>query len=380
LASWAYFKRYSGTLAEYQTYKQANLTMVQAPIGTQSQNANAAGLGLLIGSWEGLWNNQPEKLNFYVNYPSTDSKTVWGYMLEDEPASPDIMDKLAEATGYIYRNDKRDALPIVNLLPSYGTSWRQYFSTYADYIDYYVDSVKPAVLCYDHYPALADGSYREDYYSNMEIIRTKSLENNIGMFGFVQSIDLGLNYRDPNEAEIMWQVNSLLTYGAKGIFYYNYRIDEENWGDGLVTHQDGLATDAYYTVQRINDELSNIGNILLSLKSTGIYHTGQTPTDTTAYYTGAIPCILAFSGDEFLLGTFTNIDDQSDKSVYLMITNKRRLPGSDSASLTASASLDVSAAKSVYMYDKSDGSKDILSGSSFNFQIAGGDSILLCIE
>jgi hypothetical protein len=219
----------------------------------------------------------------------------------------------------------------------------------------------------------------------MEIIRSRALANNIGFMGFALVTPHGdpLTYRQPSESDVYWQVYSLITYGAKGVWYYNYRNDFDDHNEGLVTNADGTATDLYYVVQAVNSELINIGSVLMQLQSKGAYHTGSpVPNGTTQYTNGSIAVLSDVTGDNFLIGEFTN-NDLSNDDTYLMFMNKRHSPTTTPSQESAQVSFTLSLTSlNVYKYDPSTGSEQVLSGSggTYNLNIDGGKGVLLRIS
>ena len=115
IAAWSYFGRYKEGEKGYQAYRDANLTWVQAPVD-HYEAAKSAGLKVILGSWEGLHENR-EKLKKYVKYPEPDDRTVSGYMLKDEP-HPELFESLGSAFDFIYKEDRRYAVPIIDLFPN----------------------------------------------------------------------------------------------------------------------------------------------------------------------------------------------------------------------------------------------------------------------
>lgn len=382
IASWAYFQRYGGTEAEYQMYANANLTMVQAPIADY-YIAESVGLKPFIGSWENLFLDQ-RKLDYYLDFPGMDEMLA-GYMLDDEPNNNVLFEQIGDATEYIYANDENESLPIVNLLPDFGTSWTADFNDYGEYVDSYIALASPAVLSYDHYAILDDGSDRPSFYSNMELIRQKALENEIGFMGFALVTSIDNVYRTPSESDLNWQVYSLITYGAKGIFYWNYRIEDgASYGDGLVKHSDGSPSTTYPIAAGINAELIAMGDVLMSLESSAVYHTGSSvPVDTVQYSNGDVGVLSDFTGDDFVIGEFYNQDDISDDADYLMVMNKRHSASTTSAAEEATASITVNPTSlNVYKFNTGTGVWDLQSGSggTYSFDIGGGKGILLKID
>ncbi|QDU33272.1 hypothetical protein KS4_13170 [Poriferisphaera corsica] len=334
ISAWSYFDRYGGTVSEYETYRNAGLTMANVPrllIGGsthQVANAETANVGIILGQSESLHLNESKLINT-VNFANNNSYNVIGYTLKDEP-EPDQFSALRQAHNYIYENDP-DALPICNILPNYAWSYgrpEKYGIDYEGYVQKYIDEVQPAVIGHTHYALLEDGTDRTDFYSNLELFRDKSLENGIGLFGFVLVTDHWAGpYRRASGSDIRWQAYSHMAYGAKGLYYYNYRIDDSRFGEGIVDHVNGQPTDLYNLVQNTNDKAFVLGDELLKLNSIGVYHTGKItdntiPDDTTRYTTSVDSPFDRFWGQEFLHGVF-EADDAASIDRYILLVNKR---------------------------------------------------------
>ena len=399
ISSWSYFMRYSGSVSEYQTYAGAGLTMANVPrllIGgatAQVDNAVTAGVDVLLGQSENLHINRTDLVDA-VTYASSGTHNVIGYTLKDEP-EPDQFEDLRWANYYIYQNDQQNAIPIANLLPNYAWAWgnreQTYGVDYEGYVQRYIDETHPTVIGHTHYPLLSDGSDRQDFYDNLELFRDKALENDIGLFGFVLVTDHTAGpYRRASGSDIRWQVNSHLAYGAKALYYYNYRIDDANFGEGIVDHANGNPTDLYTPVQTTNDKVSAWGATLLDLESTGVFHTGNIsdnaiPTGTTRYTTAVAAPIDLFWGKEFLMGVFFDeINPSSDR--YMLLVNKRHGAGLDITSLiraTAYFTLDT-AFNTVYYIDPATGLEQLLSPTGtyngkplYEVVLEGGDASLM---
>jgi hypothetical protein len=353
-AAWSYFSRYVGDVAGYELYRDAGLNMVQAP-WSQHTNAAEAGLGVLLGSWEGL-HQSPYLLDAYLIRYAEPNTAVVGYMLYDEP-HVDLFPLLGAAVETIYRKGPSTSLPIITLLPNWAVDWNRFKMTYSQYVRHFVDTVHPAVLLHTHYPLLADGTDRKEYYANLELFRNEAERAGIGMMGFVL-VTSHMLYRVPSEADIRWQVNSLLAYGAKGIWYYNYRIGDDRFGEGLITHNEGVPTERYAIVRQINEEVQRIGKLLLSLHSTVVVHADDIiPTGTQRYEPGCLKGVETFTGEAFLIGQFKHLDEPSD-DVYMMIVNKEHLPAQKPEN-TAVFTL-TSDYKNVWAYSRASGETELL--------------------
>jgi len=372
IAAWSYWDRYDGTLAEYQTYEGADLTMVQAPLD-QCDDAVDAGLRVITGSWETIYANEV-KLNYYMNFPTPTDSNVVGYLLSDEP-SDSLFEVLGQASEYIYDYGQRQAIPMITLFPSWSKATK---SEYHDQITTTFEQTYATVLIVNDYPPLLNGTDIERFYETIEVVRDVSLNAEIGFMGQILATK-HLGYRQPSESDLNWQVYSFISYGAQGIWYYNYRIGDEGYGPALVDHSDGNPTSIYYLAQEINGELKAMGSVLMSLKSTGVYHADSSvPSGTTQYVNGYVSFLSDFTGDEFILGEFENQDDAADTANYLMIMNKRHSATTTSAEEAANAIFTPNGTFNVHQFDTTTQTWQLLTGGApYTINIGGGKGVLL---
>jgi hypothetical protein len=375
IAAWSYFLRYTGSVAEFQMYKAAGLNMVQVPLD-QVANASAAGLQVLLGSWQRL-HKDLSTLQVYTRVFTQPGYSVAGYQLFDEPAPSEFAD-LGKATEIIYRQDERNAIPIITLLPNYAVAYTRFGMSYQQFVRKFIAEVHPAVLLSTHYVTLNNGVDRPEFYANLEMFRTEAANAGIGLMGFVL-VTPHLNYRRASEIDLRWQVYSLLAYGAKGLWYYNYRIGDTGYGDGIVTHATGEPSVSYPWVQKINREVQSIGKLLLSLESTVVVHTGNLiPTGTKEYTPDSLAAVDNVQGDDFIIGQFRHLDAPSD-AVYMMVVNKRHSPGSQQE---AAFSFTITAEyQQVWYYVN--GVPELLprgDDGRYHLTLPGGQGVLLKIE
>jgi hypothetical protein len=379
IAAWSYFQSIGGAPQDYIWYKEANLNLVAAPLH-HYKFAKDAGLNIFTGMWEEL-EKDFNKLIQYMDYPAGKSPEKVGYLLTDEPA-PEEYPALGQATASIYDLDTELVLPFVNLYANYSIHYSRFGMDYEEYVNRYIQQANPAVICYDHYPLMEDGTTRESFYDNIELFRTKALLHNIGFMGFAIVTPHG-SYRRPSESDLRWQVFSLLAYGAQGIWYYNYQSALISEPDaGMVSRLgDRSPLPIYYLVQQVNADILTLGPTLMSLRTTGVFHTGlPVPTGTTPYQPESVEALKNLSGDDFLIGSFENIDDDSDESVYLMIVNKRHAMDVESEALLESIRFECETGFSqVEIMDKTNGFWDCLSDNQgvYTLNIGGGDGELL---
>jgi hypothetical protein len=125
------------------------------------------------------------------------------------------------------------------------------------------------------------------------------------------------NYRDASESDLRWQAFTTLTYGGTGILYFTYWTPSDSGfpSDAVIT-KSGKRTLHYEQCKRINREVKALGPTLLTLNSTGVFHTGTLPQGTKPLPDGTE--IKSVAGEELVIGFF----DGPNKSKWVMLTNR----------------------------------------------------------
>lgn len=276
------------TLASWQRVKDCNFT-VAGQYGGYSVEDNRklldfcqqVGLKAMIvdgrTSWESaLDDGFSEQIKAlvadYGSHPAT-----YGYYILDEP-SAQLFPALAKVSQELQRQDPRH-LPYINLLPTYASPEQLGTPSYAEHLDRFLSTVKPAVLSYDHYALMKDGSDRADYFENLGLIREYGLRYGVPPWNIILSLP-HLAYRDPSAGEMRWQVYTSLAYGIKGLMWFTYWTMpewEKEFGGTAIVNPKGEPARLYPIVKQLNGEVRVLGKTLLGLTSTGVFHTGSIP-------------------------------------------------------------------------------------------------------
>ena len=253
----------------------------------------------------------------YAGHPATG-----GYFVTDEPNSSDFP-KLAAIHQYLLKKDPK-RLPFINLFPNYASEEQLGNKTYEDHVAQFCKMVKPAILSYDHYTMMAcdpkEPSNLGSHFQNMEIVRTYGLKYKIPSCYVLLSIGHG-SYRNPTAADLRWQVNTALAYGYKAIQYFTYWTlympVNPIWNfQSAIIDANGLRTEHFNQVKRINSEVKVLGPTLMKLISTGVYHTGAVPEGSK----GLDPSVPVQATGEYpvVLGMFKH----EDGSTWAMVVNR----------------------------------------------------------
>ena len=152
-----------------------------------------------------------------------------------------------------------------------------------------MEIVKPQVLSYDHYPYLftQPSFFRDGWYSNLSNVRFWSAAHGVpywvyGQLGgwpeYGQTISSTTKHLTFGHTAL--QFNSMLSYGAKGIQYYNYFMPPNyvNAKDYTsATLADGTPTPFYAQIQRINKQVAAIDDVLMRCAWKGIVQLNSSP-------------------------------------------------------------------------------------------------------
>ncbi len=292
------------------------------------------------------------KDKWYLNEPS-----FGGIAVKDEPQYQDF-DSMASVSKAL--KELTDGKVVyTNLFPQYASSTQIGFSgatsstweQYEQYARWYIEKVQPDIMAFDYYVFMSKNATLNNtsgsgniidqakhevnvdgYLKSLSLFRNLSLENNIPYWVTVASY----NHRDNNhftQKQTEWTVNTSLAYGAKGIQYYTYwdstivGTTMDDWDSkqperGLVT-LNGTAHDAYYRIQKVNQNIKTVDDVLMKCTHKGVIQYGtqaltMVPEDTL-YSFGLLNNITG--GDAFV-GCFEYIDALGQvKQVYYIVNN-----------------------------------------------------------
>ena len=252
-----------------------------------------------------------------------------GLNLYDEPGRG-LFQILKDARQEL-QNKAPGELPYVNVWPSYAHESVLGTATYEGYLDRYMEVVQPPLLCFDHYPLLSGGGITGDYFYNWATIRRVSLREGVPSWVFIQSVGFDSAYpgfqdrRRPSEAEIRWQVNVSLAYGAKGIQYFTYWTPDSQPDDPLRFGQaliapDGTQTVLYDYAKKVNAYLGVMGKALLPLVSESVVHAREERLPLGAKPFKEDGYVSAVSGSQLILGRFLRPGVPDVR--YFFVTNR----------------------------------------------------------
>jgi len=293
-----------------------------------------------------------------------------GFFTKDEPSmaefpySKTYFDNM-RGTGYIN---------YANLLPNYASSTQLSGNgrtdyTYDNYVSDYMSQVNPEYVSFDHYCQIGTfPNIQHNYFDNLYTIRAYSEAYKVPWWSF-NLTTANVVYRTPTEADLNWEVNTSLCYGAKGVLYFCYQTPNEfsESGGSFVT-KSGTKTSLFDYGKKVNKQVSSMDHILMNCERVGTYQGGsghaQSPTGASTF-SSAVREINSFtvSSGACLMGVF---DYNGHTAIYL--ANNRL---TDNCNVTIGFNSYVEGNYFSYYGDST------FSGNSVNHIIGPGQGVLM---
>lgn len=223
----------------------------------------------------------------------------------------------------------------VNLFPNYagrgqlsGDAADQSVD-YATYVSSYVETCRPQYISYDYYPfngTTEDTKYNVDaqYFANMNVIRSAAAAAGIPFWIHIQAGGMWegrTDVRIPGESEVLWQVNTGLACGVKGIQWFPYVLPPE-WSDmtdqAALINKFGQKNAMYYYAQKAGRQIQAIDHVLMNASNAGVIAHGQSPSAVYGEMKlDAYRELKKVTGDDALVGCF----DYNGKSAFYAVSN-----------------------------------------------------------
>lgn len=190
-------------------------------------------------------------------------------LVNDEPTLAG-MPATAEAIAWLH-NAYPDMLAYSNAFPMGGDGWHYAGSplrtdyTYQQYIDDFINIIRPDVMMFDIYPFQDRDGVANIYFHNMQMVREASLKAGIPYWVFVQTYK-STNRRVSSDSDYRMQVFSSLAFGYTGIALFTFDTAHEV---GLLDIN-GDPTSMFPHVVETNKEVMNIAGALRFLTSTEV--------------------------------------------------------------------------------------------------------------
>jgi len=255
----------------------------------------------------------------------SDHPALGGYFLVDEPSAAKFAD-LAKVVARLREIDPQ-RVPYINLVPDFVSPDALGTVTYREHVERFMATVRPPLLSFDYYPFKNDMD-RATFFDNLGLVRAVAQDHGVPFLLIVQAMPHG-PYRDPTEAELAWQVNHALAFGARGISYFAYwtpvqvaNADKWQFRHGLV--EAGQPTEHFRQAARLNTRVRAYAAQLAGLRSIAVADSGgrfatPLPIGPIAAIDGGPVTAGFFSGGGTLAVMLVNQDYRSERQITLRL-------------------------------------------------------------
>jgi hypothetical protein len=273
---------------------------------------------------EKLRDSSDEEIDTFVKAMvdrSGGSKAVIGYYLCDEPGAS-LFPKLAQAVRAVkkYAPGKLAYINLFNGGASPGAKINSKLEAdgFEDYLEKYVQIVKPQFISYDNYMVeysldMRNPKFAAAYYRDLIVVRRVALTSHLPFWNIVSCNQIRPETTIPSPANLLFQAYTTLAAGGRGVSRYHYYQ-----GGYAYAPIDGSKhrTLTWQYLQLVNRQLRTIGPSMNHLTSTGLFLTSPPVAGSLPLLPGRL--IQAVKANvPMMVGEFTS-DDQVD---HVMLVN-----------------------------------------------------------
>ena len=208
-----------------------------------------------------------------------------------------------------------DCTTYINLLPNYAPADFFKAETYEDYVEQFASIVNPHYICTDYYGFTKSSGRSEGFAENLETLKTIGAKYGIETRLIVLISEHG-DYANITREEAYWQAYLSLLYGNKQLSWFTYAHPvgtSEEYSNEMID-KDGNATDHYYDVQAVNNEIRVIGDALYNTNCVQVFCVGTKMFNVSAYYTYGKLGLVDNGGKNMLVGFY------EDSSLIMMMS------------------------------------------------------------
>ena len=194
------------------------------------------------------------------------------------------------------------------------------------YYQSYVDTMKPTLFAYDHYPIRETfPAVEPDYFYQLHLSKEYAKKCNAPILAFIQVGAWGDRTRVPTDAELRWQVNCAIAYNTKHLGYYTY------WMTGVYPHhrcmmvdEHGNKTKQWFRIKQINKELLFQDEYFLNAAFNGYIQVGKMPSSEMPVEADRLKTFGNYkdvSGGNLFIGCFDYVKDDKRYNMYYVVNN-----------------------------------------------------------
>jgi hypothetical protein len=246
---------------------------------------------------------------------------VKGFFIMDEPGAKDFpLLATAVATVKKYAPGK---FAYINLFPDYATigaadKSQLGTSNYTEYLERFVNEVKPPFLSYDNYMVqmsqdLKDPTKAASYYRNLLEVRRVALKHKLPYLTIVSANQIRPFTTIPSPANLAFQTYTTLAAGYRGVGWFTYYEGGYHYAP---INKIGQRSQTWKYLQEMNRQVATLASTMSRLNSTGVFFTEPTPAKGLPVLPGEMVQSVT-SAEPMMIGEFKN----AAGGIYVMIVN-----------------------------------------------------------
>jgi hypothetical protein len=213
-------------------------------------------------------------------------------------------------------------LAYINLYPDYASPSSQLgTASYDQYLESFVQMVKPQMISYDNYMVefsndLRDPTKAISYYRNLLAVRGVAVKNHLPCMNVVTSNQIRPQTTIPSPANLAFQAYTTLAAGCRGIGWYNYYPYPGSTYRYRPIDEDGRKTLTWAYLAEINRQVTTLAPIMSQLTSTGVFFSTPPPAEGLPVLPGGlIEAVTSLT--PVMVGEFR----RDDGARYVMLVN-----------------------------------------------------------
>lgn len=238
-----------------------------------------------------------------------------GYFLADEPQA-DLFASLGALNGRFAQRDPRHP-GYVNLLGFAGPRASYQGLCYTAYLRRYIRDAHPAFFSFDHY-SLLEGSDSPYFMASLDSAALVSRQTGVPYWAILQ-LTPHLHFRALTTAELAWQANLALAYGARGIVWFTYwspnPAESFRYRGGPISYE-GRRNPSYDQLAKLNPRLQALGKEMSRMRLRGVRHIGPVPYGCRPFVDRTY--LTIHSTTPLAAGFF----DANDLRAYVLLVNR----------------------------------------------------------
>lgn len=246
---------------------------------------------------------------------------VKGYFIMDEPGAKDFP-MLARAVAAV-KKYAPGKLAYINLFPDYATigatdKSQLGTSNYTEYLERFVNEVKPQAISYDNYMVQMSQDLKEtnraaSYYRNLLEVRRVALKYNLPYLNIVSANQVRPFTTIPSPANLAFQAYTTLAAGYRGVGWYTYYESGYHYAPISKAGQRSLT---WEYLKEVNRQVATLAPVMSRLRSTGVFFTPPAPVTGLPLLPGILVESLT-STEPMMIGEFKD----AEGNVYAMVVN-----------------------------------------------------------